>query len=736
MTRYRSLRRANTKGKLDRGTWAGLDKLKFQTLVRGGGEAYVGPIYFGQAFESPPFFTYSAVANLLDNPHPAVHNVGFPSRHAGTGGAKTDELVRQGWISDGSFEHQMIWNDSYIPDVTEHNTWPGFQKIEDDRLGSGVGFDLSNMANAWIQSTPEASPSQPRWIISNDRAYVGGPGYRGKYSARYVFGSEAASRWLIPIRVYASVNPWTGYSATDPVEWHLNDVISWTGQTARPGNLSGGYRPIAFNPPLGTFTISCKVWVTDAMTFEAVVKQWDDYDDEYWGVQYVYYKLYKEDNNTQELIPGEWNDVTFQVTHVPELWPNYPMVADSARDYMFYALYMRVVGGSSGDKAYIDDVQVSANYQTAGGGIPMLTIGVAEWIQDQGGMYVGANLWIKAEDGSAAGTISGAGGTGTRLPPTDGHTPPPDPTIPPPDVIDPPQDLELRFGAAANIDYPPPATSLDDSFQELMWGGRSNSGSGTGQLKTRRTFRSGDGMVPWDSGPWKTDVTRHNVEVSWVSFHGNHTTNGMTDGTYDAGILSFINSVPAGHQVWMTFHHEPENDGVNAADWRAAQKYFHTYVSNNKGSKDIKVAPILMAVTLDPLGGRTLSDWIPLHSAGVPAFDFFGFDMYDFDTQGQWKKHWAPVSGGNQLGVTGFLDRVVTTIGGSFTRSNLAWACAELGTKKTGTAAASWFGELVEGAEADTAECYGYTWFHNDHTGHGAPWNMPDAIQDWIKASN
>jgi hypothetical protein len=47
---------------LDRGQWATLDKIDYDIVVEGRGEAEAGPFWFGRAFDTPPFFTFSAVA--------------------------------------------------------------------------------------------------------------------------------------------------------------------------------------------------------------------------------------------------------------------------------------------------------------------------------------------------------------------------------------------------------------------------------------------------------------------------------------------------------------------------------------------------------------------------------------------------------------------------------------------------------------------------------------------------
>lgn len=47
---------------VDRETWASLEKIQYEFDVSGTGEAIWGPVFFGRAYDSPPFFTHSGVA--------------------------------------------------------------------------------------------------------------------------------------------------------------------------------------------------------------------------------------------------------------------------------------------------------------------------------------------------------------------------------------------------------------------------------------------------------------------------------------------------------------------------------------------------------------------------------------------------------------------------------------------------------------------------------------------------
>ena len=62
MSIERSTRRAEINRELDRETWSDLDKIVYEFIVKGSGEAVAGPFWFGRAFDAPPYFSFSAVA--------------------------------------------------------------------------------------------------------------------------------------------------------------------------------------------------------------------------------------------------------------------------------------------------------------------------------------------------------------------------------------------------------------------------------------------------------------------------------------------------------------------------------------------------------------------------------------------------------------------------------------------------------------------------------------------------
>lgn len=303
--------------------------------------------------------------------------------------------------------------------------------------------------------------------------------------------------------------------------------------------------------------------------------------------------------------------------------------------------------------------------------------------------------------------------------------------------------MTLTLGASANH----PATSLNQSFQDLMTGGPSNpfGGNGTGPLRSRRTFTSGPPPSSWANTPASSDVPLHGVALSWWSCKPNLTT--LLAGGYNANLDGLIATFPANHSGIWTMQHEPENNGFPASQYRAAQKYFHTYITENRGAKDIRTAPVITSQTSDPSGNFDLIDWVPVYqsgddlptgySIGDPAFDLWAWDFYDFNTGGIYGRAWGPVAGGNQLGLTGYIDGLVDIINGypggsGFTRADLSWGLGEVGTLKTGAASATWWADLVTNAAADTSDAVTFCYW-DSAAAH--VWYMQPQMQAWITAN-
>lgn len=390
---YSGVKREQTRQEIDRHTWADLDRIAFPVGVSGSGEYLTPePVTFGRAFEAPPFFTFSVVASDLAGTQ-EIRAIGWPNEH--TDPTKS-ALQREGRVFDGSFEHQMIWDDPYIPSVVE---WPNtystsflaWQKIQAEQ---SAGSLLPGLSNHWIQT---GATTGDRWVISNDRAYPNEPGYQGQYSAKYVFGSDPDSRWLIP--VFPQFNPWYVEDG-----WTEDQVLTNVWSASHDGNgprlgeylSEGGYMPIAMNPPMSIETLVCHAWSDGACEVELYWRIWSGSIDA--AIPPTYSAELASTSVVRVIPAGQWTECK-GVFSVPfAVWPNYPTQAEDWSQTNFQLYKLRVKGGVPGQVVYLDNVWAWPDLTTRGGGL--ITVGVAEWVRDDRGQYVGAYLWFKTGTGS------------------------------------------------------------------------------------------------------------------------------------------------------------------------------------------------------------------------------------------------------------------------------------------------------------------------------------------------
>lgn len=131
-----------------------------------------------------------------------------------------------------------------------------------------------------------------------------------------------------------------------------------------------------------------------------------------------------------------------------------------------------------------------------------------------------------------------------------------------------------------------------------------------------------------------------------VSFKTPYSWAAVSTGSYDAqtdGIATYIAGLSHPERVIVCFNHEPEDDGMPSADFRAAA----TRVINRMKalSPTSGYAVILMDWTFDPASGRTATDW------WVSAATFLGVDWYTYrgskdpDRSGDPATQWATQTG-------------------------------------------------------------------------------------------
>lgn len=153
--------------------------------------------------------------------------------------------------------------------------------------------------------------------------------------------------------------------------------------------------------------------------------------------------------------------------------------------------------------------------------------------------------------------------------------------------------------------------------------------NGGDRLQARRTY--GTTMHTTIVGTYAEDDIGNRVSIFSMrpTEPGNTGWEATLAGDDDAAIRSFVQSVPAGHQMFLTYNHEPENDGGSAKQWRKAAARFMQIVLD-EGNTDIIPAFNLMGYTWQT-AARNPRDWNPgrhmapdERAACVGAVDAYG----------------------------------------------------------------------------------------------------------------
>jgi hypothetical protein len=98
----------------------------------------------------------------------------------------------------------------------------------------------------------------------------------------------------------------------------------------------------------------------------------------------------------------------------------------------------------------------------------------------------------------------------------------------------------------------------------------------------------------------------------------------ILSGAYDARFKAWFASAPKTTDVFWTYWHEPENDGLNLADYRAAWARL-ARLSHTANNSHLHATLILMGWTLRENSGRNWRNYY----AGNSSIDVLGFDIYN-----------------------------------------------------------------------------------------------------------
>lgn len=112
---------------------------------------------------------------------------------------------------------------------------------------------------------------------------------------------------------------------------------------------------------------------------------------------------------------------------------------------------------------------------------------------------------------------------------------------------------------------------------------------------------------------------------STMTDHPTKTAQGLHDSEWQA----IFNGWPAGHAGWVSYGHEPENNGYNLADFRAANARIWNILQASSADKS-KVKFGIIA-TADGYRTGQYTSFYPPAVGGVYPFDFIGIDFYEYE---------------------------------------------------------------------------------------------------------
>ena len=291
------------------------------------------------------------------------------------------------------------------------------------------GYRAPQYANNWVQT----SDARGRWSVTDAMSHDYGVGARGKYSAEFTFVDGGSSNWMIPLDWMSFWPEELGADNPATAHWGFVSLEQWGGQ-----NMLTGAPPLM--PGWGG---TAAVWSDDDCELEVWSYNWwyswyegdpepyweykpmpysydnsrplvdSDLWDDYWNDYYdpPHFREQSDTWSTARLgndvkvkVPitgGQWNEVSFYLPraknqwHTPSLPPGHDLFV-SGPGWMYEVFRFRINNGKPGQVARLDNVYVWPDIKNVY--VPMVTVGVAEWVQDEQGAYIGAKLWIKVGD--------------------------------------------------------------------------------------------------------------------------------------------------------------------------------------------------------------------------------------------------------------------------------------------------------------------------------------------------
>ena len=443
---------------LERRQWAQLDRYRKDMKLIGSGEGYVDEVYFGKGFSSPPVFSYSSV--FSEEQVPVMPFYAVPPRGSLTAEVDSfgfgNDSQSGGWmIQDPGFELQgkykvypssgwdeipsgydMLlkqwewdWGD---PGISFYEaSWPigqWFQDNVDDIAGDNneVGYKFDPRGPEWniyAHRWTQTSETRNKWSVTDTEHHDLGVGEVGQVCATAVIGPNGYTNWLIPLD-YAA--PLDYYVMTPENSWRSWRSVSEgaNSNVNTPWSTGGAWAPSYPPPYIGGFDgfahVKCSgdTELQVNATFHSPYGSTDDvrgtkvFPDSHWDWGWgedcceddYSYREYGSVDFAQNVTGGDWSRVDIELPY--DGWRAWPVDIDcnQARGETYWGHYWTIrirVKGTPGATVYLDNIFMTRQMRNVE--IPMLTIGVAEWIRDDAGAYIGARLWVTRGDPDSGG---------------------------------------------------------------------------------------------------------------------------------------------------------------------------------------------------------------------------------------------------------------------------------------------------------------------------------------------
>jgi hypothetical protein len=354
-------------------------------------------------------------------------------------GMGNDSQSTNGMIQDPGFESQAKY---HVLDTTAATTIPTVSTVVNQQYNYYPAFDQTTLwfpiremlqdtayvndwapkyyqddfepvgAHRWLQT----DDSVDRWSVDLTDFHNLGVGEVGQASAQATIGANGYTNWLIPF----DVDYWIDNAINDAVnQWRIirsvpempNDTMSQAYGAGVYGSVPPayieGFEGFMYVKSDDDVTVEVSATLSVEGYYETFsndprergTKVFPDTAYQHYGGQgdpdsYSYREI-AEVEFSQLSASGGWNRVAVELPYTGfRGWPNaYSCLDEENEPDDYYWTFRYRAKGTPGTVVSFDNIYLDRQYR--GADVPILTVGVDEWILDEAGVYIGAKLWIK-----------------------------------------------------------------------------------------------------------------------------------------------------------------------------------------------------------------------------------------------------------------------------------------------------------------------------------------------------